>query len=243
MYALFTRSDGEGITPVDVKDHVRKYVRGVVLDTIQKPSERDQQATVGPSDISDECDYCLASKMAPRAGTALGAARPEGFSFKAWSGTAVHTKLESDIDLPEGHVITEEKVFIHHIADYGDVYGHVDVQFPHMENWDDYKTTDLAKLKGYRLNGVPMKHARQLMMYGYGLNRLRPMKVAGLIYLPRDSNNVNDIWVATADYNERLAVEALERAERIYAQILKGDLNFASARDCFVCTQSIYRRI
>lgn len=228
---------------MDTKDHVRGYVRGVVLDTVQKRSERDQQATVGPSDLSDDCDYCLAVKMAPRAGVGLGIMRTDGFSLKAWSGTAVHTKLESDIDLPEGHVLTEEKVFIHHIAEYGDVYGHVDVQFPHMESWNDYKTTDMPKLKGYRLNGVPMRHARQIMMYGLGLNRIRKMKVAGLVYIPRDSNNVNDIWVATADYNEQLAVESLERAEKLYAQLLKGDLNFTSAPDCFVCNQHMFKRI
>lgn len=242
MYALFTSSDGEGITPVDAKDHVRAYVRDMVLNTIQKPSERDLQATVGPSDLSDDCDYCLAAKMSVRAGAALGMKSPEGFSLKAWTGTATHAKLESDIDLPEGHVITEEKVFIHHIANYGDVYGHVDVQFPPMESWNDYKTTDLAKLKSYRINGVPIRHARQLMMYGFGLNRIRPMKIAGLIYLPRDSNNVNDIWVATANYDERLAVESLERAERIYAQILKGDFNFASAPGCWICSRTLMGR-
>lgn len=213
------------------------------MDTVQRRSERDQQATVGPSDLSDDCDYCLAVKMAPRANVGFGIMRTDGFSLKAWSGTAVHTKLESDIDLPEGHVITEEKVFIHTIANYGDVYGHVDVQFPPMETWGDYKTTDLAKLKSYRLNGVPNRHAKQIMMYGFGINRIRKMKVASLIYIPRDSNNVNDIWVATADYNERMAVQALERAEKIYAKLLKGDLNFDSARDCFVCNQHMFMRL
>lgn len=225
---------------MDVQDHVRSYVRDVVLNTIQKRSERDVQSSVGPSDLSDGCDYCLASKMAVRAGVVANATKSRGFSFKAWSGTAVHAKLEADIDLPEGHVITEEKVFIHHIADYGDVYGHVDVQFPRMEAWTDYKTTDMPKLKNYRINGVPMSHVRQLMMYGFGLNRIRKMQTAALVYLPRDSNNVNDIWVATAAYNERIAIEALERAERIYAQILKGNLNFASAPDCWVCNQSTF---
>lgn len=225
------------------REHVKKYLTEVVQATIQKPSERDQQAAVGPSDLSDTCDYCVAVKMAPRASVPLGALQHESFSLKAWAGTAVHAKLEQDIDLPEGFVITEEKVFIHHIDGYGDIYGHVDVQFPHVEAWSDYKTTDLAKLKTYRLDTVPFKHAQQVMMYGLGLNRIRPMKTGALIYIPRDSNNPNDIWIATADYDESIAVACLERAERIWAQLQKGDLNFNSDANCWVCNASMFRRI
>jgi hypothetical protein len=228
---------------VDRKDHVRKYLAEVVQATVQRQSERDQQATVGPSDLSDTCDYCLAVKMAPRANLPLGALQHDGFSLKAWVGTAVHTKLEQDIDLPEGFVITEEKVYIHTIPGYGDIHGHVDVQFPPMETWGDYKTTDLAKLKTYRLSDVPWKHAQQVMMYGLGINRIRKMTTAGLIYIPRDSNNPNDIWIATADYDESIAVACLERAESIWTRLQKGDLNFTSATDCWVCNASMFRRI
>lgn len=221
---------------MDGVDYARQFVQETVRQTIMKQSARDKQSSVGPSDLGDPCDLCLASKMARRGPLAVGGGRDSGFSLSAWVGTAMHEKLEKDIDLPEGHILCEEKVFIANIPGYGDIYGHIDVQFLLMGIWNDYKSAKVKDIHGYKLDGVPEKHGIQLMTYGYGLrNAGRKADYAALTYIPRDNNNPDEIWVATAEYNEQVAIDALERAESIWKRLQSGETDFNSHSDCFVC--------
>lgn len=221
---------------MDAVEYARTAVLDLVHRTIQKPSERDVQSAVGPSDIGDPCDLCLASKMARRASVQVGKGRDAGFSLKAWIGTAVHSKLEEDLDLPDGHAAKEAKVFIHEIPGYGKIHGHIDLQLLLLRICVDYKTTDMAKLKLMKLDGVPWSHVVQLMLYTYGLRKAGvDMTHAALVYIPRDNNDPKNIWVAAAEYDESIALKALARVEDLWAKLLKGETNFTSDSKCFVC--------
>lgn len=221
---------------MDTVDFVRGEVLNLVHRTVQKPSERDVQSAVGPSDIGDPCDLCLAAKMARRASVQVGKGRDAGFSLKAWIGTAVHKKLEEDLDLPEAFVAKEARVFIHEVAGYGKIHGHIDLQLLLLKTCVDYKTTDLAKLKLMKLEGVPWSHVVQLMLYTYGLRKAGvDMTHAALVYIPRDNNDPKNIWVAAAEYNEDIALKALARVEDLWAKLTAGETNFKSDDNCFTC--------
>lgn len=232
---------------MDGTEYARRYVADTVRQTIMKQSARDKQSSVGPSDLGDPCDLCLASKMARHGPLAVGQGRDSGFSLKAWVGTAVHEKLERDIELPAEMVKLEERVFIHTIAGYGDIHGHIDLQLALLGIVNDYKTCDMDGdygLKKIKLNGPPWKHVVQLMLYGYGVR-----KAGGkadhmtLTYIPRDNNSVDNIYVVAAEYHENIALEALARAESIWAKLVAGESDFSSDSDCFVCKMATLRML
>lgn len=226
----------KGINALDGIEYARQFVRQTVRATIMKQSARDQQSSVGPSDLGDPCDLCLASKMARHGPLAVGQGRESGFSLSAWVGTSMHEKLERDLDLPPEMYLCEEKVFIHEIPGYGRINGHIDVQFLLMGIWNDYKSAKVKDIQSYKLNGPPWKHVVQLMLYGYGLRKAgRKADYAALTYIPRDNNNPDSIWVATAEYNEQIALDALARAEAMWAKLQDGHIDFSSHPDCYVC--------
>jgi hypothetical protein len=166
----------------------------------------------------------------------------EHFSFAAWVGTAIHEKLEHEFPLPADEALLESSVEIAEIPGYNTIKGHVDLHLPRLSAWVDYKTTTKDKLKRIRLNGVPERHIRQQMMYGYGLRRAGyTVDASVIIYIPRDSNDVKDIWRAVAPYSEEWAVDSLERAERIWNEVSSaGRSELPSHDDCYMCTRYGY---
>lgn len=227
-------------------DFYKRTVRNLVISTITQSSARDRQRVLGPSDLADPCDYCLGSnflRSLKESEFVSKESQKRGFSLKAWNGTAVHEKLERDLPLPEEEALKELSVPIREIPGYHMVKGHIDLYLQRMGIWVDYKTTDMAKLKKYRLNGPPESHIRQKMMYGYGLRANgHEANASVLVYIPRDSNRVEDIWEAAAPYSEEWAVDSLERAERIWEQVRSvGVSDLTSDEDaCFTCNQFVF---
>lgn len=223
---------------------VRQTVSTVVKTTITRPSDRDMQRSIGPSDIANPCDVCLAEAFRRSVGPREETSSSRGFSLKGWNGTAVHAKLEQDMPLPEDEALCEQRVFIHHIDGYGDIHGHIDLYMPYLGTIVDYKTTDLNKLRNYRLDQeVPIAHQNQLMMYTYGARRAG-MKAdyAALVYIPRDSNKLDDIWVASAEYHEEIALDSLARAERIWKQVNSADTSELLVHpECWLCNHYKFR--
>lgn len=227
---------------MDPLDYARQFVLDTTRKTIMQESERDQQRSAGPSDLGDPCDACLAAALRRKTLQPNQKPRDSGFSLKAWFGTAAHEKLEREQILPEEFRALEAKVYIHTIADYGDIYGHIDIQYLLMAIVGDYKTVDMAKLKKIRMEGPPIGHQKQIMMYGLGVEKSgREVKYVALIYIPRDSNNPDDIYVAVAPYQRDVAEASLARAEAIWARVQKGDNNFESHADCYVCKMVVIR--
>lgn len=216
---------------------LNRTVRGLVIDTITKRSERDKQVKVGPSDIGDPCDACLAAKF-----KASGEEREfkhdeyqRKFSLKAWIGTAVHEKLEADFVLPE--VQRERKYDIWEIPGYGMVRGGIDDFYEDLGVWWDYKTIDMSKLRKVKLDGVPESHSRQQMLYGYGLRQAGyNVRASVIVYIPRDSNSIKNIHTVISPYNHEWALETMARAERIWEQVSSsGVTEFESHPDCYPC--------
>lgn len=208
-------------------------LKRLVHDVITAPSARDEQRLVGPSDLGYRCDFCLGLKltrMYPQY-------RPEGyelrdnFGLKAWMGTAIHGQLEAQVNKfehTEFELRSEITVPVYNLANYGLIKGHVDLVCDSTDYLAvvDFKTTDKSRLRSYKLNEVPDEYVFQLNLYGYGVENQfdRTPDDVGISFIPRDSNNVNDIWTCFAPYNRSVAEMALVRLEEVWEQVQAGNV-------------------
>jgi len=226
----------------------RAVVEKAVLDGITRTTARDQQKGIGPSEIGQDCDFCVGLALTRRypqlrrgvdaEPVLLEESSYRRFSLKAWTGTATHEKLERDVEFPG--LLKEHTFEVYWMEGYGQIVGHVDAAFLEQLTALDYKTKDVAKIRYFKLNGVPQKEAVQLMLYGWALERAgHPVEDVGLCYIPRDSNTLGDIWTAFAVYRSDYAERALERLEKLWQRVRSGDLA-ALERDpeCYECNQS-----
>lgn len=269
------------------QQNLRAFVEGIAVAAITRPSQRDKQVAPGPSDLADPCDVCVARSIAASLG--LGSRTPQGFSLKAWLGTAVHEKLERDLKFVYPHAEQEITVLIGDIPGVGLVEGHVDVFLPRKRAAVDWKTTDLDKLKKYRKQAgpgaytkgltiqerteledlkardragllaeedmgrlvmlmasakehsgsVPARYMGQVMLYLYGLRAMgRDAEYAVLAFIPRDSNNVSDIWVASCRYRHDVAEGVIRRASHL-AQLVRtgGFSTLEPDPECWPCVK------
>lgn len=272
------------MTAEDQKN-IRAFVEGVAVSAITQPSQRDLQRAPGPSDLADKCDVCVAKKIATSLG--LGGGNDRGFSLKAWLGTAVHEKLEHDVERIYPHAEQEITVEIGEVPGLGMIKGHIDVYLPRKLAIVDWKTTDLKKLKDYQSSanpsaytlgltaqeraeleelqamerggllqegqmarlvtllammteqtgGVPDEYMGQTMLYLRGLRRSgRQAEYAVLVFIPRDSNNVEDIWVTSCSYRDDVAEGVLRRAEKLTSMVRDGRASELNPHPkCFPC--------
>lgn len=214
----------------------KHYVSSLVQATITQNSARDVQKLPGPSDLANPCDLCVARRIAASCGIGM-TQLPRHFSLKAWVGTAMHQKLERDLPLVYPHAQQEITVPIEVIPHLGALKGHVDAFLPKKLTMGDWKTTDMKKLDRIKKSGVPWSHFGQTMLYMYGLKKKGlECDYATLTYIPRDSQNISDIWVASCAYREDVAVGLLNRTRDLLDRLRDGDVgSFQSDPDCFVC--------
>lgn len=215
----------------------RTFVQNLLLGTITMDSDRDLQRMPGPSDLADPCDFCVVEKLTNVIEGTFGKG-VRSFSLKAWIGTAVHEKLERDLEKSGVEHYSELHIQICSIAGLGKIKGHVDLYVPQIRTLVDFKTSDLKRIQQYRLGGVPLAHRGQTMMYGYGLQRCeRPVDHVILAYIPRDSNKETDIWVAASPYREDVALGRIRRIERFMEKISTGDVaDVTPDPSCYVCS-------
>jgi len=90
-----------------------------IIKELTRPSERDKQRKVGPSELGDLCERCLAEKL-------LGVHQDEKtHPLAPMIGTAFHLYLENVIGLKD--YLKETKVTVGTIEGYGDIRGTADV--------------------------------------------------------------------------------------------------------------------
>lgn len=229
------------------RDEGRLALKRLLRDAITARTARDEQRLVGPSDLGYRCDFCLGLKltrMYPQY-------RPEGyelrdnFGLKAWMGTGAHHQMEVGLaqvaDPSEWILVIEGSFPIYELAGYGMIKGHVDVVAAHVSGYVavvDHKTTDRAKLRSYKLNGVPEEYVFQTDLYGFGVEQQTgsPPLDVGINFIPRDSNNLDDTWQCFAPYNRGVAEMALVRLEEVWTKVQAGELmKLEQDPDCWDC--------
>lgn len=192
-------------------DDVRSILVGVIETSISA-HPRSQQKRIGPSEIGNPCDRCLAHKLA---GTQPTEQKP---SWKPALGTAIHAQLEhwfsnTDGELA-GHFECERKVMVGQIAGE-DITGSCDLWMPAVGLVNDWKLVGPKQLTRYKNHNPPEQYRVQAHLYarGFALTGEHPQQVA-ITFLPRDGElSLAHFW--TEAYSEQVALDALERATRL----------------------------
>ncbi len=204
-------------------------IRDRVIAEITKPTERDGQKRIGPSELGNSCDRCLARAL-------LDEREEQDFSLYPWLGTGVHYFMENNTFPDWEH---ETKVYVGDIPGYGPVRGTSDAWDPEENAVVDWKIVGLKKLKNYRVNGVSTQYRYQAQAYGRGQELLgKTVEKVAIVFIPRDSGNVRDIWVYEEAYQPEMAQAALDRAGRMWAWLQKEGNSWQDLEpdwDCFPC--------
>lgn len=85
--------------------------------------------------------------------------------------------------------------------------------------------------------GIPTEYVGQTMLYLKGLRAMgRAAEHALLVFIPRDSNDVADIWVASCKYQPDIAEAILRRASRLADVARYGRVaDLEPHPDCWTC--------
>ena len=221
-------------------------VKKLIVEQITKPTARDQQKNIGPSEIGG-CPLCIGERLAQH----LPEQYPDlydddRFGLRAWQGTAVHEKLDRDVEIPGA--IKEQKLFVHELEGYGTIKGSAD--FFLAGHVVDYKNPGKFSCDAMSMawreepNRIPKTIYRvQQHLYGYAYE-LDGAKVetVNLCVIPCTSNDPDDIVFYTEKYNREVAVKALDRLELIWKYVKDGKLEeLPMDADCYICTRVLWR--
>ena len=223
----------------------------------QRPTERDKQTRVGPSEIGDLCARCLADKL-----LGIGTKPSNDTPIAPLIGTAFHAyaeNLESSAS-----VLVETKVTVGEVEGYGPITGTMDRYDIELKHVIDWKVLGKKKAKemrsGYAIVGGTVvfdehnpyhsqlvKYYHQIQMYGKGAeNAGLPVESVSLLIIPRDATIERipqDVTELCFPYNPHVAGEVLARAGRILAWARDNPDSLDeidSDPDCYVCS---YQRL
>lgn len=201
-------------------------LRRAVIKEIMRPKKRDLQTRVGPSGLGNPCPKCL--------GRALAADDKDinDFSLFPWIGTAGHEYLENHTFSQYEH---EMRLYVGDVPGYGPIHGTTDMYGD--GSVVDWKFVGKKKITEYRLKGVREQYRYQAQLYGNGVFLLgKPVDSVSIVFIPRDSGNVEDIWVHTEEFNPDMAQAALDRAGIVYGIVQEqGWESLPSDEDCWTC--------
>lgn len=224
-----------------------------IIKELTKPSERDKQRKVGPSELGDLCERCLAEKL-------LGVHQDEKtHPLAPMIGTAFHLYLENTIGLER--YLKETKVTVGEIEGYGAIRGTADGFDVSTGHVVDYKVLSKKKIKAFSsatffdddhvpeffsdsmTEGQLKKYYYQMMLYGLGMeNAGYEVNHTSLVLFPRDCT-VESVMVASHElcfkYDRAAALTVLERANQIFkwADENRDQLeDLDSHSGCYYCT-------
>jgi hypothetical protein len=177
-------------------------------------SPRSRQISIGPSEMGHECTRRMAYKL-------LDWDKPNETSGGSWAaqvGTAIHAYLAEVFGKIEGFEV-EQRVTIR--AGLG---GTVDLFDTVRGVVLDWKTTGSTSLEKYKREGATQQQIVQVQLYGYGkaLQGVTVNKVA-LAFLPT-GGSLADMHLVMHDYDESVALKALERVDNVHALLAAVDV-------------------
>lgn len=204
------------------------------LSLLTTPSSRDRQRRVGPSDLGDACQRCLAEKM-------LGTYQDtrEGTPLAPLIGTAFHHLVDALVQThrPEG-VLTESMVEVGEAGAYGVVKGTMDWFDTCRGHGIDWKVVSKKRVRGMARafdrygewwdarnatsnEGATLtKYLLQVSMYGFGMSNMGfEVRSLSLVLIPRDAS-VDVLPEAATEievpFRPDVAQRVLDRAGAIY---------------------------
>jgi hypothetical protein len=175
---------------------------------------RAKQVVIGPSEMGHDCTRRLAYKLLDWEKT-----NEQGASnWSAQVGSAIHGYLADVFRKIEGYEV-EQRVTIR-----GNLTGTVDLYDINNGIVIDWKTTSPNQMDRKRKEGGSAQYQTQIQLYGYGKAQTgaKVNKVA-LVYLPT-SGSIDEMHTELYDYDESVALKALERVDNIHTLLSQIDV-------------------
>lgn len=179
--------------------------------------ERNQQQTMGPSEIGTPCDRRIALSL-----MRYPAVNPGGDNWASFVGTCGHSGMEEMLlwaDAGSGRYASEQRLTFpsKHVPK-----GTTDLIDRVLMYVGDFKFMGQWSLDKLKREGPSRTYRVQAHTYALGAKmRGENVKHVAIIGLPRDKSSLDDMYVWTEEYQPQLAREALLRVDAIGAQ-LKG---------------------
>lgn len=225
-------------TPLDV---AAGQIRGAIEHAITN-APRSLQKRIGPSEIGDPCDHCLAAKLAGWEQS------EDGVAWLPFVGTAVHAELERhltdhEVDRNALHTtgtrwLCEHRVTVGQIGGV-DITGSTDLFDTAAGTTWDWKIVGPTKLKKVRAHGPGQTYRVQAHLYGRGwVAAGHRVEHVAIWFLPRNDTRGFDGGVLWHEpYDEQVALDALARANRIHANLRALESLSTAARDAWITSQ------
>jgi hypothetical protein len=195
-----------------------------VIRDYERNTERTLQVEIGPSEVGEPCDRRLTLQI-------LGAedVNRDRDMWPATVGTAIHSLLALAFQRANEELIKAGQpprwLIEQEIEIRTGLLGHTDLI--DLLTWTviDHKNVSVASLRAHKEAGHPgQKYEIQAQLYGYGWARAGlPIKKVAIAFYPK-SGMMRDSWLWTADYDESVAVKALERMDSLLAEANGADL-------------------
>jgi hypothetical protein len=198
------------LNPDDTWKEYRNIVERAITDT-----PRNYQTLIGPSEVGNPCDACLISRLAGIRGQ-----RDQATHWLPFIGTSVHEQLAlifaaANEGQRRARFLVETTVSIGDIGGV-DITGHADLYDTLTGEVTDWKIVGVTKLRDVKRTGLPgVDYRVQAHLYGYGFTRRGlPCQRVRVAFLPRNARTLADAVIWHEPYDQTIALEALERANR-----------------------------
>jgi hypothetical protein len=205
------------------------------IRAFQASRPRSLQVEVGPSQLGNPCDHCLAAALA-------GWEKGGDDAWLPLIGTAVHELLLTHEAFGNGW-LKEHRVTVGKVAGQ-DVSGNADLYHAQSGTVIDLKIVGMSAINEAKRNGSKMQYQRQVNLYGKGFQDQYdyPVTTTVIAYLPRNSSqltgntmpNQPDAYFDVRPYNRKMAVDALNRAESLVQTMAQYERISTMARDVFI---------
>ena len=179
---------------MDIKELLIK-----ALHDVENKRGRSTQVQIGPSELGG-CRRKVWYRLNGQPET-----NDNELKLAAIMGTAIHSAIESALS-------NNKDVLLEQTVEHNGMKAHVDCYIPSIGAVVDWKT---VKVKN--LNYFPSQQQRwQVQVYGYLIAKsgLGKVQTVSLVAIPRDGDE-RDVLVHTEDYDESIALEALNWLEAI----------------------------
>ncbi|WP_159622704.1 hypothetical protein [Ruania rhizosphaerae] len=212
-----------------------KDAERIIADSIMN-APRSLQVEIGPSEIGNPCDHCLAAQLA-------GWSQNAELGWLPFVGTAVHSALEVFFIEHENHrnanhttgrrYLTEHKVLVGQVAGT-DVWGTCDLFDTVTGMTVDWKIVGITTLRAAKKRPKP-EHRVQAHLYGRGwVNAGYRVEHVAIAHLPRNEQSMTRAVWWHEPYDEQVAVDALDRATQFAVNLQALATAGAEVRDGWI---------
>lgn len=205
-----------GDDPTTVHDDLLGIVEAAIAH-----QPRSLQTRIGPSEIGNPCDRCLAHKLA-------GTPEATEVAWLPFIGTCVHEELEgillrhettrAALGMP-GRFLPENRVTVGQIGGVG-ITGSTDLFDTHTGTVIDYKVVGTTTLKSAKAHGAKPMYRTQAHLYGKGWQDAGFTVRSVLVwFMPRNAISLRQGYVWQQPYDRAVAEAALLHANQLHAAI------------------------